>query len=137
MITIPLVIQQHQLECVYLYFLLFSLFIDISFLFIKPEPPPQQPKIAVLPPTQPAPYQPPIYTPTPMPAPIPAPIQQPRDNYGSDSKQTSTRVDLTAFERQQAELEQREKRIAERERELKGSPAEVGRTLISFLFFIS
>lgn len=39
----------------------------------------------------------------------------------------TTRIDLTQFERQQAELEQREKRLAERERELRSSQQGVPR----------
>jgi hypothetical protein len=101
----------------------------------KPAQPPQQSFSAVLPPSpapvyqppvqptvyqppiQPAVYQPPSYASTT--APIAA--QQATETYGNDTKQTSTRVDLSAFDRQQAELQEREKRLAQREQELKAT----------------
>ncbi|CAF4625468.1 unnamed protein product [Rotaria sp. Silwood1] len=81
----------------------------------QPVSPPQQPNIAaVLPPTQPASYQTPFYAP----AQTPNPVQQSTETYRTDTKQAPTRVDLSQYERQQTELEQREKRLAERERAL-------------------
>ncbi|CAF1284869.1 unnamed protein product [Rotaria sordida] len=76
-----------------------------------PPPPSQQPNIAaVLPPTQPATYQSPFYASS---APPPNTVQRPIE--------TPTRVDLSQYERQQAELEQREKRLTDRERALSDS----------------
>lgn len=43
--------------------------------------------------------------------------QQGAEKYGSNT----ARIDLTQLERQQAELEQREKRLMERERELRNA----------------
>ncbi|CAF4545803.1 unnamed protein product [Rotaria sp. Silwood1] len=81
----------------------------------QPVSPPQHPNIAaVLPPTQPASYQTPFYAP----AQTPNPVQQSTETYRTDTKQAPTRVDLSQYERQQTELEQREKRLAERERAL-------------------
>ncbi|CAF4582005.1 unnamed protein product [Rotaria sp. Silwood2] len=85
----------------------------------QPVPPPQHSNIAaVLPPTQPVAYQSPFYASAPAPAPTPSTVQQPTENYGTDTKPASTRIDLSQYERQQTELEQREKRLAERERSL-------------------
>ncbi|CAF0957427.1 unnamed protein product [Adineta ricciae] len=90
---------------------------------VLPPAPTYQPPPPTYQPPPPPVYQPsaPIYQP---PAPAPAPTttpyaaQQPADRYGSETKQTSTRIDLSQYERQQAELEEREKRLAERERAL-------------------
>jgi len=91
------------------------------YFFSQPAPPPQQSYIpAVLPSAPaPAPYQPPSYS--SVTTPIAA--QQPTEKYGNDTKQTSTRIDLSQYERQQAELEEREKRLAERERAITNAAA--------------
>lgn len=52
------------------------------------------------------------------------------DKYGSNT----TRIDLSQFERQQAELEEREKRLTERERELRNS--QLGGKFSSFFLSI-
>jgi hypothetical protein len=43
--------------------------------------------------------------------------------YASDPKQTSTRVDLTAIDKQQSQVEEREKTLAEREKALQTAAA--------------
>jgi hypothetical protein len=59
---------------------------------------------------------------------VTAPISayQPTEKIGGNP----TRVDLTHLERQQAELDQREKRLTERERELRNP--QIGRMFFSF-----
>ncbi len=106
-------IQRYLLE--YRRNYLSNLFIDVF--FFQPAPPPQQSYIPAVLPSAPAPYQPPSY------ASVTTPIaaQQPTEKYGNDTKQTSTRIDLSQYERQQAELEEREKRLAERERAITNS----------------
>ena len=86
----------------------------------QPPPPVYQPPPPV--------YQPP--TPAPAPTTTPYAAQQPADRYGSETKQTSTRIDVSQYERQQAELEEREKRLAERERALSNT-GKIGRTYMN------
>jgi hypothetical protein len=62
-----------------------------------------------------------------------APIvgQQTTEKFGSNI----IRVEISQFERQQAELEQREKRLAERERELRN--AQIGSKFCFFFDFMN
>lgn len=83
---------------------------SVLFQSSPPPPPPVSPSAVYIPAPSPPPvYQAPVYTPSSP----PAATRQP--SYPSDPKETSTRVDLTAFERQQAELAEREKRMNERQ----------------------
>ncbi len=108
-------IQRYLLEYIRNY--LSNLFICVF--FSQPAPPPQQAYIPAVLPSAPAPYQPPSYS--SVTTPIAA--QQPTEKYGNDTKQTSTRIDVSQYERQQAELEEREKRLAERERAITNAAA--------------
>jgi hypothetical protein len=98
-----------------------SIFLSFS---LKPAPPPQQPSAAAyLTPSQPSTYQPSAYTPVPT----PAAVQQPKDPYIQEIKPTSTRIDLSEHDQRQADLTEREKRIAERERALANAGGSVGK----------
>jgi hypothetical protein len=74
------------------------------------------------PPTPASTYQPPPYSTITT----PSPAQQPVEKYGDSMKQT-TRVDLSQHERQQAEFEEREKRLAERERAISNTGIAAGK----------
>ncbi|UJR33674.1 hypothetical protein I4U23_021105 [Adineta vaga] len=110
----------------------------------RPVPPYQQPSVAAVLPPAPAPvyqppppvYQPPppVYQPsTPASASVTKPFatQQSTDRYTTDSKPAATRLDLSQYERQQAELEEREKRLAERERAI-SNPGKIGQRVNNF-----
>ena len=78
---------------------------------------------AFLPTPEPPAYQPPPYSTVAA----PAPVQQP----------TATRVDLSDYEKRQAELEAREKRIAEREQAVTNRGLVNGKYKIFYLCTIS
>lgn len=95
----------------------------VMFHIWKPAPPPSYADTAAYlspspaPPPPPAPvYQSPTYP--AYPPPPAAAIVSSTPTYGSDPKQASTRIDIPSLDKQQAQVEQRDKHLAEREKAL-------------------
>ncbi len=114
MIIIHLQLQLHRLKQILIFFCRFIYLINYFFFQIPAQPSQQPNAAAYLTPSQPSTYQPSAYTPVPT----PVAVQKPTDQYSYEAKPTATNVDVSEHERKQADLEAREKRVAERERVL-------------------